>query len=91
MFAGVVRPKSRWYLRLTGSNPLDPIEIHANMLSHPDDVKAAVAAVELCREVGNSATLRPFVKREAMPGIASPFLVRQYAVDAGRNQRDHQT
>ena len=69
MFAGVVRPKSRGYLRLTGSNPLDPIEIHANMLSHPDDVKAAAAAVELCREVGNSATLRPFVKREVMPGM----------------------
>ena len=91
MFAGVVRPKSRGYLRLTGSNPLDPIEIHANMLSHPDDVKAAAAAVELCREVGNSATPRPFVKREVMPDIASPFLVRQYAVDAGRSQRDHQT
>ena len=78
MFAGVVLAESCGYLRLTGSNPLDPIEIHANMLSHPDYVKAAAAAVELCREVGNSATLRRFVKREVMPGIASPFLARAY-------------
>jgi choline dehydrogenase len=24
--------------------------------------------VQLCREIGNSAALRPFTKREAMPG-----------------------
>jgi choline dehydrogenase len=65
---GVVRPKSRGYLRLTGPNPLDPIEIEANFLSHPDDLKAAIACVELCREIGNSAALRPFTKREVMPG-----------------------
>jgi choline dehydrogenase len=38
------------------------------MLSHPDDLKAAIACVELCREIGNSAALRPFTKREVMPG-----------------------
>jgi choline dehydrogenase len=38
------------------------------MLSHPDDVKAAVAAVNIAREIGNSAPLQPFVKREVMPG-----------------------
>ena len=26
------------------------------------------ACVELCREIGNSAALRPFAKREVMPG-----------------------
>jgi choline dehydrogenase len=65
---GVVRPKSRGLVRLTGPDPGDPVEIEANMLSHPDDVTAAVACVELCREIGNSAALRPFVKREVMPG-----------------------
>lgn len=68
LFAGVVRPKSRGHLSLRSADPRDPIDIHANMLSHPDDVKAAVAAVELCREIGNSAPLRPFAKREVMPG-----------------------
>jgi choline dehydrogenase len=31
-------------------------------------VKAAVVAVELCREIGNSGPLRPYTKREVMPG-----------------------
>ncbi len=64
----VVRPKSRGHLALTGPNPLDPIHIDANFLSHPDDLKAAIACVELCREIGNSTPLRPFTKREVMPG-----------------------
>ena len=63
-----MRPKSRGRIRLTGPNPLDPIQIEANHLSHPDDLKAAIACVELCREIGNSAALRPFAKREVMPG-----------------------
>jgi choline dehydrogenase len=68
LFAGVVRPKSRGHIRLTGPSPLDPVQIEANFLSHPDDLKAAIACVELCREIGNSAALRPFAKREVMPG-----------------------
>ena len=38
------------------------------MLADPDDLTVAVAAVELCREVANSAALRPYNKREVMPG-----------------------
>jgi choline dehydrogenase len=68
LFGGVVRPKSRGHLRLTGPSPLDPIQIEGNFLSHPDDLKSAIACVELCREIGNSAALRPFTKREVMPG-----------------------
>jgi len=67
-FGAVVRPESRGRIRLTGSNPLDPVHIDANFLSHPNDLKAAIACVELCREIGNSAALRPFAKREVMPG-----------------------
>jgi choline dehydrogenase len=37
-------------------------------LDDPADFKAMVKAVELCREIGNSAALRPFAKREVMPG-----------------------
>lgn len=43
------------------------VAIEVNMLADPDDMKAAVAVVELCREIGLSAPLRPFVKREVMP------------------------
>ena len=68
MFGGLVRPKSRGRIRLTRPNPLDPLQIEPQHLSHPDDLKAAIACVELCREIGNSAALRPFAKREVMPG-----------------------
>jgi choline dehydrogenase len=68
LFGGLMRPKSRGGLSLTGPNPDDPIQIEANFLSHSDDLKAAVACVELCREVGNAAPLRPFTRREVMPG-----------------------
>jgi choline dehydrogenase len=68
MFAGIVRPKSRGRIRLTGPNPTDPVQIETDMMSHPDDVKAAIGGVQLCREIGNSTVFRPFVKREVMPG-----------------------
>jgi choline dehydrogenase len=76
MFGGIVRPKSQGRVRLTGCDPMDPVQIETNMLSHPDDLKAAITCVQLCREIGNSAALRPFVKREVMPGnLKGPALV----------------
>jgi choline dehydrogenase len=68
LLGGVVRPKSRGRICLTGPHPEDPIQIQANTLSRRDDLKAAIACVELCREIGNSTPLRPYTKREVMPG-----------------------
>jgi choline dehydrogenase-like flavoprotein len=68
MAPGVVRPRSRGEIRLTGPNPDDPVRIDANTLSHPDDMQAAIASVEICREIAASSALRPFVKRELIPG-----------------------
>ena len=81
-FGGVAQPKSRGHLRLTGPNPLDPIQIEADTLSHPDDLKTAIACVELCREIGNSAALRPFVKREVMPGNLKGAELEKFVRDA---------
>jgi choline dehydrogenase len=81
--AGVgVSPKSRGQLRLTGLHPLDPIQIEANMLSHPDDLKAAIACVELCREIGNSRALKPYAKREVMPGNLKGAELENFVRDA---------
>jgi choline dehydrogenase len=68
LLPSVVQPKSRGHIRLTGAKPLDPIQIHDDLLSHPDDMKAMVFGIEICREIANSAELRPYVKREVMPG-----------------------
>ncbi|HXO95298.1 MAG TPA: GMC oxidoreductase [Chthoniobacterales bacterium] len=62
-----MQPKSHGRILLTRPNPLDPLQIQDNILSHPDDMKAAMARIELCREIGNSASLRPYAKREVMP------------------------
>jgi choline dehydrogenase len=82
LFGGVVRPKSRGQIRLTGPNPDAPVQIEANTLSHPDDLKAAVACVELCRQIGNSAALRPFTKREVMPGNLTGAALEDFIRDA---------
>jgi choline dehydrogenase len=42
---GVVRPKSRGQIRLTGPDPTDPVRIEANTLSDPAHMKAAIASV----------------------------------------------
>jgi choline dehydrogenase len=82
LLAGLVRPKSRGRIRLTGANPRDPVEIEANTLAHPDDMKAAIASVELCREVGNSAPLSRFVRREVMPGNLKGAALENFIRDA---------
>src|SRR5262245_9939986 len=77
LFGVVIRPQSRGRLRLTGSEPSAPLQIEANHLSDPDDLAVATACVELSREIGNSVALRPFVKREVMPGnLDKPRLER---------------
>jgi choline dehydrogenase len=90
LYGGVVRPKSRGQIRLTGPNPHDSVRIEANMLSHPDDMKAAIACVELCREIGNSAPLRPYTKREVMPGNLTGAALEHFIRDAA-NTYHHQT
>ena len=82
LMAGLVRPKSRGRIRLTGTDPRDPVEIEANTLAHPDDMRAAVASVELCREIGNSNPLSPFVKREVMPGNLKGAALENFIRDA---------
>jgi choline dehydrogenase len=90
LMAGLVRPKSRGRIRLTGANPRDPIEIEANTVAHPDDMKAAIVSVELCREVGNSGPLSPFVKREIMPSNLKGAALETFIRDAASSYW-HQT
>src|SRR5499427_5719330 len=82
LFGGVVRTKSQGRIRLTGPAADDPIQIEGNDLSHPDDLKAAIACVELCREVGNSVPLKPYTKREVMPGALKGAALEAFIRDA---------
>ena len=82
LLAGLARPYSHGHLRVTGPNPSDPIEIVANTLSDPADMKALIRAVELCREIGNSAAMSRFVKREVMPGNLKGEALEGFVRDA---------
>ena len=90
LLGGLVRPKSRGQVRLTGTSFDHPVRIEANMLSHPDDLKAAIACVELCREVGNSTPLHPYTKREVMPGDLKGRALEEFVRDAAITYH-HQT
>jgi choline dehydrogenase len=68
---GVVRPKSRGTIRLTGSSPADPLDIDTGIFSDPADVRAAMAGVRLCRGIGNARPFSKLRKRETLPGDCS--------------------
>ncbi len=78
---GLVRPKSTGTIRLTGAAPQDPVAIDTNTLADPADLAALMTCVELCREIGNSAAMRPFVKREVMPGNLTKSALAQFVRD----------
>jgi choline dehydrogenase len=75
---GLVRPQSRGCVRLTGPRAEDRVAVHANFLSEPQDMAALERAVELCREIGNSAHVREFVRRELMPGPLDAARMKQW-------------
>jgi choline dehydrogenase len=68
MFAGLAHPKSRGELQLSGPNAQDAMVIRANTLADPDDMRAAIASVQMCRELGNASAFARLVKGESMPG-----------------------
>jgi choline dehydrogenase len=79
---GISHPKSRGRVSLTGPNLNDPVRIEANILFDPHDLKAAIACVEQLREVAGSVPLRPFVKREVMPGNLKRSELEKFVRDA---------
>jgi choline dehydrogenase len=66
--AGLVKPKSRGHISLRSAKASDRPFVHANFLSHPDDVKALAIGIEMCRDIGNAEPLRKLAKREVVPG-----------------------
>jgi choline dehydrogenase len=65
---GLARPRSRGFLSLKSANPRDAMEIHANMLTDPSDLAALRKSMEITRALGNAEAMKPFVKREILPG-----------------------
>ena len=66
--AGLVAPKSRGEIKLRSADAKDRPIVDAQFLSNPDDVKALAFGIEVSRDIGNSAAMKDFVKREVAPG-----------------------
>lgn len=82
MFAGLAHPKSRGRIGLRSGDLLSPPRIELNTFGDPDDLRAAIACVQLCRELGNTRAFEPLVLREAMPGPLSGAEMERYVRDA---------
>ena len=65
-------------MHLTGPNIHDACRIDANTLSHPDDVRAAVATIGLAREMAHASPFKKLLKRETMPGALGSSEMEMY-------------
>ncbi len=82
MFAGLAHPQSRGELLLSGPDADDAMIIRANTLSHPADLKAAFANIEMCRALGNASAFGKLVKGESMPGNLDHAEMERYLRNA---------
>lgn len=57
LMAGIVTPKSRGALTLSGPGLDDPLLIDLSALAHSDDVQSLVASVRQCRSIGRQPAL----------------------------------
>ena len=68
LMAGIVSPKARGSVRLSGPGPHDPLLIDLDALGHPDDVASLVASVRQCRSIGGRPALAAWGATEVHPG-----------------------
>ena len=77
LMAGMVSPRSRGSLRLSGPDPADEPLIDLAALADPADFESLVASVEQCREIGRAPALAgEWGARELYPGPDAD--VREY-------------
>ena len=63
-----LRPASRGHLALRSDDPRQPVAIHANYLSEPEDLEMMLECVRLSREILRQPAFRPFRAHEIFPG-----------------------
>lgn len=79
-----MRPRagSRGRVHLASTDPMAGPRIETNFLADPADLRSALAAIAMAREIGNSAALRPFVRREVAPASSATQTVELFARNA---------
>ena len=80
LMAGIIRPESRGSLRLASADPDAPPLLDPACLSSAVDASALVAAIELCREIGDQDALDEWRGSELYPGraVREPGALRDY-------------
>jgi choline dehydrogenase len=63
-----LRPESRGRVAIRSADPLQPPSMQANYLSTELDRRMAVAGVRTARAIAGADAMRPYVRREHMPG-----------------------
>lgn len=73
LMAGIVTPKSRGRLTLSGPGVDDPVQVDLAALEDPDDVRSLVASVRQCRSIGRQPALaQEWGATEVYPGPDVP-------------------
>ena len=77
----LVRPRSKGFIRLRSSNPLDSPRIHANYFADARDLDLLVDGVKLTRKIAASRALAKYKGRELYPGpdVQSDDALRSFA------------
>ncbi len=63
-----MRPRSRGTVRLRSADPADAPLIDPNYWSDPYDLEISLRGLELGREIMAQPALKPFIRREVLPG-----------------------
>ncbi|GAA3589049.1 GMC family oxidoreductase N-terminal domain-containing protein [Klugiella xanthotipulae] len=81
LMAGIVTPRSRGSIRLSGPHPHDELLIDLAALEHEDDLRSLEASVAQCREIGAAPALAEgWGAREIYPGpgVQTAAELREY-------------
>lgn len=80
---GITKPKSCGTVRLTSAIPGAPLAIDPNYFDHPDDMATMIAAVRLCRKIGDQPALSEWSSGEWWPGVdtESDTAITKYVQD----------
>ena len=65
---GQIRPLSRGYLKIASTDPLQPVKIHPNYLSHEEDIAQMLEGAQLLRRLAASPALAEIIQEEITPG-----------------------
>lgn len=65
-----LRPKSRGEIRLSSADPMVPPDIHANYLTHPEDIEHLVHGFKWARKIIGEKAFDAYRGEEIVPGSA---------------------